>query len=414
MKLLPIKLAIDSLRTNLGRTVLTILGIVIGIAAVITVLSTGQAIKGLIIGEVEAFGSDFIEVEVKTPNTSQASTENAFSMVGGAMITTLTEDDAEAIERHPNIKNFYAGAMGQKLINYENEFKQSLILGVNAAFIDIDPGEVEYGRFFLESENQGLAKVAVLGSKMRESLFGDQDPIGESIKIGKEKFQVIGVLKEKGASLGMDMDNMIFMPLRTLQKRLLGIEHVTFIVAKMIDPGIGDQTAEDVTFIMRDEHKITDPDKDDFAVITMEQMIEMMDVIFYGIQMLLIALGSISLIVGGVGIMNIMYVSVTERTSEIGLRKSIGAKYQDILWQFLAEAVILTLIGGIIGIIVGILLSALIALIAGSQGLDWEFAISWVGMLIAVVMSSGVGLIFGLYPARQAAIKDPIVAIRHE
>ena len=304
--------------------------------------------------------------------------------------------------------------MGQKLVNYETEFKKVMLFGVNADFINIDPSEVATGRFFNEQENVGLAKVAVLGHKLSNTLFGDQDPINESIKIGKEKFRVIGVLKEKGASFGLDMDNMAFMPVRTLQKRLLGIDYVSFMIFQMIDADLGDQTAEEVTLIMRDQHKITDPDKDDFAVITMEQMIEMMDVVVYGIQILLIALGSISLIVGGVGIMNIMYVSVTERTFEIGLRKSLGAKNKTILWQFLWEAVIITLIGGIIGIIFGITLSWLIGIVATSQGLDWTFSISWIGLLLAVFMSVFVGLIFGLYPAKQAAKKDPIESLRHE
>ncbi len=414
MKLLPIKLALTSLNSNRGRSLLTILGIVIGITAVIAVLSTGQAIKGLIVGEVEAFGSNFLQVEVKTPNTKQASVENAISMVGGSIISTMKEKDAEAIMQLPNISMYYTGLMGQKLVNYENEFKKVQLFGTNADFINIDTSKIELGRFFSEQENVGLAKVAVLGYKTNEDLFGDQVSINESIKIGNEKFRVIGVLEEKGASFGLDMDSMIFMPVRTLQKRMLGIDYVSYMIFQMVNADFGDQTAEDVAMIMREQHKITDPDKDDFAVTTMEQMLEMMDIIIYGIQILLIALGSISLIVGGVGIMNIMYVSVTERTFEIGLRKSLGAKNKTIMWQFLWEAVIITLIGGILGIVFGIGFSWLVAFGAGTQGLDWNFSISWNGMVIAVLMSVVVGIIFGLYPAKQAAKKDPIESLRHE
>ena len=412
--LLPIKIALSTFNKNKGRTFLTALGIVIGIAAVIIVLSTGQAIKGLIVGELEAFGTDFIEIEVKTPQTSQTSMDNAFSMVGGSVITTLKEEDAEAVARHPNIDKFYVGVMGQKLANYESEIKKAFLFGTSAAFIDIDTAEVDEGRFFTEQENKSLAKVVVLGYDIKDKLFGEQDPINESIKIGKDKFRVIGTLKEKGASFGFDMDNMIFIPVQTLQKRILGIDYVSFVFAQMFNPELGDQTVEDVTLIMRDQHKISDPNKDDFAVISMDQMLEMMDVVIYGIQILLIALGSISLIVGGVGIMNIMYVSVTERTFEIGLRKANGAKYKDILWQFLAESVILTLVGGVIGIIIGIGFSWLVSIIATSQGFDWTFAVSWPGLIIAVVMSLIVGIVFGLYPARQAARKNPIEALRHE
>jgi len=207
---------------------------------------------------------------------------------------------------------------------------------------------------------------------------------------------------------------MIFMPLNTLQKRILGIDYVSFIIAQMNDTDQGDQTVKDLNLIMREQHKISDPNKDDFAIISMDQMMAMMDTVIYGIQILLIALGSISLIVGGVGIMNIMYVSVTERTFEIGLRKANGAKHKDILWQFLSEAIILTLAGGIIGIIIGIAISWLVSIIATAQGFTWAFSISWNGLVIAVLMSIIVGVIFGLYPARQAAKKNPIEALRHE
>jgi len=408
-------LALASMKTNIGRTALTLLGIVIGITAVIAVLSAGQAISDLIIGEIEAFGGNAIEIEVKTPNVSQNSTENAFSMVGGSVITTLKEKDAKAILKQPNIINYYVGVMGQDAATYKSELKKSTLFGINASFIDIDQGsEIELGRFFTNEEDESLSQVAVLGYKVAEDLFGQNDPIGQSIKVGKKRFQVIGVMTERGASFTFDWDTLIYLPVKTLQKKMLGIDYVSFIFAEMEDATLGEETVEDINYIMRDQHNITDPDKDDFAAITMDQAIEMMAVIIVGIQILLILLGSISLIVGGVGIMNIMYVSVTERTYEIGLRKSVGAKQADILWQFLFEGIIITLLGGLIGIVFGILITGLISLVANAAGFNWQFSISWTGMLVAITMSAVVGLVFSLYPARKAAKLDPMVALRKE
>jgi ABC-type antimicrobial peptide transport system permease subunit len=414
MRFLSFNIAKQNLRKNRSRTVLSLLGVVIGITSVIVVLSAGNAIENFIIDEIESFGSGTIEVEVKTPSTSQASAENAFSMLGGAAITTMTLDDADEIGKHPNISQYYGGVLGQEAISYSSELTKAFLFGVSADFINIDQTEVVSGRFFTKEEDNSLAKLAVLGPKLADKLFGQTDPVDNFVKLGKERFKVIGVTEERGATFGFDWDNMAIVPVQTLQKRILGIDYISFIFAQMIDTELGDQTVADMEWIMRDAHEIDDPDKDDFAVVSMEQAAEMMDVVVNGIQILLILLGSISLVVGGVGIMNIMYVSVTERTYEIGLRKAVGAKSSVIMWQFLWESVIITLIGGIIGIILGILLSVLISVGANSQGYNWDFSVSYFGMFLATLMSIVVGLVFGLYPAKKAAGLDPIEALRHE
>ncbi len=409
-----IRLAVRSLKRNKGRSALTLLGIVIGITAVITVLSTGAAISDFILAEIEGFGSNYIQIEVKVPSVSQTSTENAFSMVGGTVITTLKKSDGEEIAKHPNIARHYSAVMGQEIISYQGEIKKTMLFGVGSEFINIDQSEIDYGRFYTKEENNSLAKVAILGPKVIDRLFGQSDPIGKYVKIKNEKFQVIGVIKERGASLMFDMDNMVILPVSTLQKRILGIDYVSFILAQVHDPDYSEETAIDIEYTLRDLHNISDPDKDDFAVTTMQEAMQMLDTIIIGIQLLLVLLGSISLIVGGVGIMNIMYVSVTERTYEIGLRKSVGATYSNILWQFLWESIIITSLGGLVGIICGGGLTYLVSIIARSQGFDWTFSISWQGMILAVGMSIIVGLIFGLYPARKAALLNPIDALRGE
>ncbi|MBU1036957.1 ABC transporter permease [Patescibacteria group bacterium] len=409
-----IKIAYKALTTHKLRSFLTILGIVIGITSVILVFSAGEAMKGLVLTQIESWGSDTIEVEVKMPNTSQASMENATNFMMGVSITTLKESDAQAVKDHPNISDAYSAIIGQSMVTYADESKMMQLWGVSASFIDMDSSEVGEGRFFTNDEDKSLAKVAVIGSGVKEKFFGDQEVVGKFIKIGKNNFKVIGVIKERGEIMYMNMDDFIYIPLKPLQKLVMGVDHVMFILAKLKDMDLAEATAEDLTLMMRDRHNITDPNKDDFAVITMAEAMEIWGSIMGGITLLLMAIVAVSLIVGGVGIMNIMFVSVTERTSEIGLRKALGASQSKILSQFLWEAVALTFIGGVIGIIFGLLISFLTSLGAKSQGFDWAFVINPLSLVIAVGASVVIGLIFGLLPARRAAKMDPIEALQYE
>jgi len=411
------------MRSNLLRTALTVLGIVIGIASVIIVFSAGHGIEGLILGQVETFGTNVIQTEIKMPTNSKGSSnmsaEGSTNLVQGAQITSLTLDDMADVKKLPNIKDAYAGVMSQEQVGYKNELEKAFIFGTSASYINIDKSEISVGRFFSEEEDKSLAQVVVLGSKMKEKLFGDSEAIGKMIKIRKLKFRVIGIMKERGAVMTMDFDDYIYVPVRTLQKRVMGIDNLMYFLSEVKDMKYADETAAEMRYILRDNHNITvdnenDFYKDDFRVATMVEMMDLLDTITGALTLLLLAIVAISLVVGGVGILNIMYVVVSERTAEIGLRKAVGARYRDIMWQFLIESLMITLAGGIVGIFAGVLISYLIALGAGYSGLDWHFAVPFRSYVVAIGFSAFFGLAFGLYPARKAARLEPVEALRNE
>ena len=404
--------AITSLQRNRGRTLLTVLGIVIGIAAVITVISAGEGIKRIVLNQVETFGSNIIQTEIKVPSAGKNSTENAIGIAQGIEVTTMKLSDLEAINKLSNVTTSYASVTSQQLVSYGPVNQQIILFGVSPAFINIDKTEVQYGRFFVDDEDRGLANVAVIGSAVREKLFGDQDFLDAQIKIGHQKFRVIGAMEERGSTFGFNMDELIFVPIQTLQKKMLGINHVMAITSQVSDLDLMDETAAEIEQLMRQRHNISDPVRDDFAVTPMTEALEILDSVFWAISLLLIAVASISLLVGGVGIMNIMYVSVMERTYEIGLRKAVGASGSDILWQFLWEAVVVTFLGAVVGMILGIELSHLITVIAATQNFTWEFVIVPSSLVLSSLVAIAIGLVFGIFPARSAARMDPVTALR--
>ncbi|NIA18378.1 MAG: FtsX-like permease family protein [Actinobacteria bacterium] len=416
------------MRANKLRTGLTVLGMVIGIAAVIIVFSAGEGINGLIKGEIESLGgSDMIETEIKVPSSKKGGASEAQSgvnLVMGVQITTLSLDDMDDINKLPNIKRSYAGVMGQEQVSHGSELKKAILFGASSDFVNIDKSEVGSGRFFSEAEDKSLAQVAVLGYKVKDKLFGDSNPIGQSIKIRKKKFRVIGALKERGAVMNFDFDDFVYMPVRTLQKKIMGIDYVSFMMHQVEDTGLIDETADDIRYTLRENHNIeqlaekrngwSDTGKDDFRVISMTESMKILETVTDAITILLLAIVAISLIVGGVGIMNIMYVIVNERTKEIGLRKAVGAKYSEILRQFLIESILITVIGGIVGVIIGVAVSYLIKIGATRAGLSWDFSIPLRAFVIALGFSFVFGVLFGVYPARKAAKMDPIEALRAE
>ena len=421
------KTAFRSLLVNKTRTFLTVLGVMIGISSVIIVYSAGAGLNSLILSEFEAFGTDIIETEIKVPTSKKgvaAEQQSASALLQGVQVTTLSLEDLDDISDLPNVSFGYPGLMGQEQVSFGNEMRKGMLFGTNSYFIDIDQSEVEHGRFFTEAENNSLAKVIVLGFDVKNDLFGDSDAIGELVKIKQSKYRVIGVMEERGAMLSFNWDDMIYVPIKTLQKRIMGINHLTYMVHQLIDTSLADETAEEARILLRENHDLPqaeiaytgfmDMGRDDFRVVTMDEMMDTMSVITGALTWLLLAIVAISLLVGGVGIMNIMYVVVGERTKEIGLRKAVGATYKTIMIQFLIEAVVVTLLGGAVGLISGALISFLISYGANYAGLDWVFIIPIEAYIVALSFSTFFGLLFGIYPARKAARLEPITAMRKE
>lgn len=393
---------------------LTVLSMSIGIALVMVVFSASYGLQAMINGQLAKFGTGIIEIETKVPSTDKSSNENATGQAQGIVITTFKNKDLDAIKDHPNISYIYGAVMGQEAVSYNDRLKKIFVMGIGSEAPQVDGSQVEAGRFYTHEEDVGLSQVAVLGYKAWNKLFEGEDAVGKNISIRGKKFRVIGIMEERGSALFVDLDDQIFIPLNTMQKRILGTDYVSFATAKMVDPSKSLGTQADIIDIMRDQHNITDPAKDDFAVNTMDEAEDILGSIISSVALLLIALVGISLIIGGVGIMNIMYVSVAERSFEIGLRKSFGATRKNILWQFLSESLVITGTGGVVGVIVGALMAYGVSVIAVSHNYTWDYRVSLVSIIIAVGFSVVVGIVFGIYPAKKAASLNPIEALRKE
>lgn len=402
-----VSLALDSLRHQKLRTFLTMLAISVGIAAVIMIMAAGEGLQRLVLGQLDIYGADTFNIEVRVPQ--QGSFGGA-----GITVTTMKEKDVEALRKIPNVAVAYGFLTGQEVVSYGSEIKRVMLFGQGAAAPEVEKIVFTSGRFFTQDEEDSLAQVAVLGSKAAEQLFGDEGAAGKTIYIRGKPFRVTGVLASRGAAFFLDLDGIIILPVKTMQKKLLGIDYYSAISGKFRDVKQSSSTVERMEEALRDNHSITDEKKDDFEVQTVEQAMATVSTVANGITILLVALIGISLIVGGVGIMNIMYVSVAERTFEIGLRKSLGARSKDVLWQFLAEAVLVTLGGGIVGIAVGALLALAVYAVALKFGLKWVYSIPFFSIVLSLGFSGAIGIIFGLYPAKRAAALNPIDAIRKE
>jgi putative ABC transport system permease protein len=404
------KIAIRALKKSKLRTFLTVLGVVIGITSVSVIISAGDSMEELITGQVSSFGSDLIQTEVRVPSTGGGMASQA----QGVEITTLTLNDKEAIEDLPYIKQSYAVLTGQELLSWQGNISKALIYAVSSEFIDIDSSEIDQGRFYTQEEDESLAKVIVLGSGIKEDIFGASDAVGQNVKINKTSYKVIGTMQPRGAVFFFDMDDMVYIPIQTTQKLLLGVNYVAAITSQMADVSQEDEAVDAMVALLRERHDISNPDRDDFEVMSMADAQELMSSILGGVTLLLIALAGVSLVVGGVGIMNIMYATVAERTFEIGLRKAVGSTKADIMKQFLIESLVVTFLGGAGGVLLGLLITYLVSLAANLTGFEWAFTWSIGGVLLSLGFSMAIGLIFGLYPAKKAANLNPITALRKD
>lgn len=409
-----LKQAKRGLLASKSRTLLTTLGIVIGIATVIVVLSAGEGFKSYINAQIESFGTNTVTIQTQVPATTRARSRGGSSQEEAISITTLKNRDIEEIQNLPNIQGVYGAVITQQPATYESIAKTAYIFGSNASRFSIDKGKLAVGRGYTESEERALAQVAVLGSDIAVDFFGDNDPIGKTIRIGTYNFTIIGVYEPRGGGGFSNEDEQIFIPASTLQKKMLGIDHYFYLVASLYDNTKADITRLDMEDILRRNHSIKDPTKDDFLVQTQEQNLSTFSTILSATTFLLIAIAAISLIVGGIGVMNIMYVMVTERTAEIGLKKALGATRKHILFEFLYEAALITLVGGALGVITGTIISFGVAQIAQAFGLAWKFSVPIYGVLIALLVSGTIGIAFGVFPARNASKLHPIEALRYE
>jgi putative ABC transport system permease protein len=399
-----VKVAAQSILKNKMRTALTMLGIVIGVAAVIVMVAIGQGAQSSIQQQINNLGTNMLVV---MPGASQAGGVNQ----GAATFNRLTPEDAEKLKRESLLLSAVSPVvMSRTQAIGGNGNWRTMINGVSTEYQTIRDWPIASGTFFPESDVRGMRKVAVIGHTVAENLYPNGDAVGQQIQLRNVPFTVIGVLSEKGqAAAGTDQDDVILVPYTTALNRLSGWQRLGQILASTSSPGDIPAAQEEIRAIMRESHNLGEADDDDFTVRNQNELAEAASGTTKVMSLLLAAIASISLIVGGIGIMNIMLVSVTERTREIGIRMAIGARGSDVMRQFLVESVALSVMGGLIGLVLGFGSATIVGKVTG-----WTVVIPPEAVLLAVGFSAAVGVFFGFYPARQAAALDPIQALRYE
>lgn len=394
--------ALQTLRNNVLRTSLTTIGIVIGITSVILIVSIGQGAVKFITDELSSFGTDYFQINPGESNFGSPFSQN-----------TLTLDDVEVIredESLTNVKQVAPLALTTGIVEANGEKDSITVSGVTYEMLDILRPEIVYGDFITQEHELTSERVVVLGSEAATTFFGEEtDPVGERIRINNTPFRVIGVAKSESALAGSVLNNAVYVPIEIAFSEFLGEDRIQEIDVSVHNENQINQTMEDVEALLRDKHNIDEGEDNDFQITSAQDILTTVQTITGLLTTMIAAISGISLVVGGVGVMNIMLVSVTERTKEIGLLKAIGAKEKDIMLQFLVESVVMTLCGGIIGIILGVGGAYLI-----SKVVSIPFVVSIPAILIAVGVSAAVGIAFGYYPARKAAKMQPIEALRYE
>jgi ABC-type antimicrobial peptide transport system permease subunit len=403
-----VRTALAALARNLTRSGLTVLGVVIGVAALIAMVSVGQGADAAVRAQLRSLGTNVVMVYPGTTTTGGVRT-------GSGNASTLTVADARAVEKEcasVGAVTWLKREVAQ--VTYGNQNWSTAIQGSPPSFSAVRNWPVARGRFFTSSEEDGAAKVAVVGQTIVDMLFAPgEDPLGATIRVKNVPFRVIGVLARKGrTSWGQDQDDVVIVPFNTAERRVLGasiLGTVNMLLVSAATPALTESTVDEITRLLRARHRIPEGEDDDFTVRNMTEMFEASLAASRVMSNLLAAIASISLLVGGIGIMNILLVSVAERTREIGIRLAVGAKARHILLQFLVESIVLSVAGGILGALLGVGAAALIGRVAG-----WPILVSPGAVALALVFAAGLGVLFGAYPARRAAGLDPIVALRHE
>ncbi len=399
------KIATKAIVLNKTRTLLTMLGIIIGVASVIAMLAIGEGSKESIRTTISAMGSNMITIQPGADSRGPA-------RGSGGDVQTLTLANYETIKAQSDLISYITPVVNGngQIINGSNNWPSS-IYGVNPEYLDIKVVGLQSGSMFTDAEVKLASKVVVIGQTVVDNVFPDgQAPVGQMIRFNNIPFTVIGVLEEKGENtFGQDQDDVVIAPYTTVQKRILAIDHLNQIIASAISEDDAPAAVEQLSEILRIEHKLLDSEEDDFSVRSMEELISTFSSTSEMLTILLVAVASISLLIGGIGIMNIMYVSVKERTKEIGLRMAVGGKGSDILMQFLIEAILISITGGLLGVLLGLASTVFI-----EKFLNWPTSIALYSIVISFAVCAVTGIFFGWYPAKKAAALDPITALRYE